>query len=439
MSSYSGQVVQAHHYSVGNVALFVALVLFARTSLRAASRVFLVIDELLPISLGTPHWTTGRLWVLRLGYYKLTRPKQKADDWAWLVDHSIQIGTQKCLVILGIRLCNLPEAGECLKHEDLEPIDIIPVDESNKQIVCQQFEMNIEKTGVPRVIVKDDGSDLTGGATLFCERHSETSTIYDIKHKTARLLKSRLEKDSRWSEFNRHAGQTKLQMLQTELAFLVPPTLTHSKARYMNLEPLVRWGRKTLAILDAPPPEVLAHCSEQRLREKLNWLLDYRQSITDWSELLALLTTAEKFVRSQGLYYGASEEVAEQLEPLVTNDTSQSLCDELVTFVKTESAKARPGERLPGSTEVLESCFGKLKALEGDQCKSGFTGLLLSLGAIVAKTSTEVIQAALESTKTKDVLDWCQTKLGKSVQSKRQQAYKSQKPRNKNRMNLGWT
>ena len=407
------------------------MVLFARTSLKAASRVFLVLEELLPISLGAPHWTTGRIWVLRLGYYKLTRPKVKADDWIWFIDHSIQIGTQKCLVILGIRLCDLPEPGECLKHEDLEPIDIIPVDESNKQIVCQQLEANVEKTGVPRAIVKDDGSDLTGGATLFCEQHSETSTIYDIKHKTARLLKRRLEKDARWSEFNRHAGQTKLQVLQTELAFLVPPTL-RSKARYMNLEPLIRWGRETLAILDAPPPEVLAHCTEKRLREKFCWLLDYRQAITDWSELLALITTTEQFVRSQGLYYGASEEVAEQLQPLVTNDTTESLYDELVAFVKTESSKAHPGERLPGSTEVLESCFGKLKALEGDQCKSGFTGLLLSIGAIVAKTTTEVVHKALESTKTNDVIDWCKKKLGQTVHSKRKQAYEPQKRRKRN-------
>jgi hypothetical protein len=41
----------------------------------------------------------------------------------------------------------------------------------------------------------------------------------------------------------------------------------------------------------------------------------------------------------------------------------------------------RIGERLPGTTEVLESCFGKLKGLEDGQSKSGFTGLVLSLGA----------------------------------------------------------
>ena len=28
-----------------------------------------------------PHATTGRMWLLRLGYYKLHAPLEQADDW----------------------------------------------------------------------------------------------------------------------------------------------------------------------------------------------------------------------------------------------------------------------------------------------------------------------------------------------------------------------
>ena len=50
---------------------------------------------------------------------------------------------------------------------------------------------------------------------------------------------------------------------------------------------------------------------------------------------------------------------------------------------------------MPGSTEVLESCFGTLKALEKDQSKGGFTGLVLGLGALLGKVTKEVVAAAL--------------------------------------------
>ena len=97
--------------------------------------------------------------------------------------------------------------------------------------------------------------------------------------------------------------------------------------------------------------------------------------------------------------------------------------DDLIAFVRSESLKARVGERLPGTTEVVESCFGKLKALEDGQSKSGFTGLVLSLGAMVSKWTVESIAEALEQCRVRDVMDWCRTKLGRSVQSQRKQAY----------------
>ena len=46
---------------------------------------------------------------------------------------------------------------------------------------------------------------------------------------------------------------------------------------------------------------------------------------------------------------------------------------------------------------MLESCFGKLKGLEDGQSKSGFTGLVLSLGAIVSKRTIETIGEALRA------------------------------------------
>jgi hypothetical protein len=71
----------------------------------------------------------------------------------------------------------------------------------------------------------------------------------------------------------------------------------------------------------------------------------------------------------------------------------------------------------------LESCFGKLKALEDGQSKSGFTGLVLSLGAMVSKWTAQSVGEALEQCRVSDLVAWCRRMLGKSVQSQRKQAY----------------
>ena len=87
------QVRAAHHtYSVGHVALCLALILSAATSLRATERVFETVRAALAMPLSCPTWSTVRLWLLRVGYYKLTRPKAPGSDWVWIVDHSIQLG-----------------------------------------------------------------------------------------------------------------------------------------------------------------------------------------------------------------------------------------------------------------------------------------------------------------------------------------------------------
>lgn len=402
--------------------MFVRLVLQGNVSLRAASRVVGIMAEEWQLSLGVPQWSTIRLWLMRVGHSKLTRPKQRADDWVWLIDHSVQIGPQKCLVILAIRLSQLPPPGECLRHEDLEPIELLPVEHSTKQTVFEQLEGATAKTGVPRAIVDDHGADLHGGVELFRQEHPETSEIYDVKHKAACLLKRRLERDARWKEFCRQVGQTKFQAQQTELAFLVPPS-QRSKARYMNLETLIRWGQGTLRLLENKPAAVLKFCTTERLEEKFGWLRVFRESLREWSEFVAVIESALDFVREEGLSPGAGRALQAMLEPLRLSASGRRLAEQLQAFVRDESSKARPGERLPGTTEVLESCFGKLKFLEKDQSKSGFTGLVLSLCALLSPTTAEVVQQSLEFSRTKDVWHWCREKLGPSVQAQRKLAY----------------
>ena len=94
-----------------------------------------------------------------------------------------------------------------------------------------------------------------------------------------------------------------------------------------------------------------------------------------------------------------------------------------MAFVRQESQKAKEGERLPGTTEVLESTFGKLKEIEGDQSKGGFTGLLLALPALLGTITADTVRSALEFAKTADVLRWIRDNLGQSHQSKRCLAY----------------
>jgi hypothetical protein len=376
-----------------------------------------------------PHFTTVRLWLLRLGYHKLHRPKEQASDWVWIIDHSNQIGQEKCLVILGVRVSQLAPPGEeyPLHLHQMEPIALEPVTVSDKEVVYRQLEANVSKTGVPRAIIDDHGGDLAGGVELFRKAHPQTIEIYDISHKAACLLKARLEHDEQWKAFAAKAGQTKCNIQQTEWAFLVPPS-QRSKARYMNLGPLIAWGVKTLAIVDNPGPEVLQYGTRERLNEKLGWLCQFRESLKDWSEMEQTIDVTVDFVRTQGLYRGAAKDLRKRLGKTSLSHTAARLGKDLTKFVAGQARQLPRGERLPACSEVIETCFGKFKTLEREQAKGGFTSLLLALAACVAERTQEVVHEALRKTKTRHVIEWIKTTLGETLGSKRRIAYQAVGP-----------
>jgi hypothetical protein len=242
-----------------------------------------------------------------------------------------------------------------------------------------------------------------------------------------RLLKRRLEKNDRWKDFCSRVGQTKFQTGQTELAFLTPPA-QRSKARFMNLASLLSWAQKTLAVLDQQPATVLKHCVPGRLEEKFGWLREFRDDLKLWMEFETISQTTFDVIRRAGYCRGASGMVAEQTREHVQSEEGETLQAELITFVASQSSGVPSGQRVPGSTEVLESSFGRWKSLEGDQQKGGFTQLVLSYAALIGGTTTELIETALKQTPWKQVQSWCASHLGVTLQSKRVTAHRSVTP-----------
>ena len=279
--------------------------MMASSSLRSLPRIFEIFQSDPDPDAHLPSARGARWWLLRMGLYALREPLEQASDWVYIIDHSIQIGTLKLCLILGIRLSDFPSPSRPLRHSDMRLLALIPTEHSNGQIVLQQLENTSKRTGIPREILSDHGSDVKSGGELFVAAHAETTLVYDAAHYGAIVLK-RLFQDC-----------------DVELA-------AHLSAR----------------------PTALRHARVEA---------------------------------------------------------------ELITFARHESASARPGERLVGSSEVEEWVFGKLKMLEGDQCSSGFTRYVLSLGGVVGDWTTTRIKEALEKTPVKLVEAWCKEHLPISV------------------------
>ena len=423
--------VAGHQFGAGVISLFADLVLKAATSQRAAAGVLKLIAPYVPGLRRTPCANAGRLWLMRLGLFELLRKKEAATDWVWIMDHTVQLGPHKCLVIVGVRLSAWRRKRTPLEHRDLSLLSLVPMEQSTAAAVAEQLEATRKKMGVaPVAVLSDEGAELKSGMALFRQQSPQARRVphvLDIKHKVAILLKRELHDDATWQSFVTRTNRTKLQTTLTELAFLVPPSL-RTKARYMNLDTLVDWGTRALAYLDDPRDLPGQAVDRKRLQQKLGWLAGYRSALAAWTELLAVAQRAVSYVRTTGYHRCAAKELKRRLLPLVRTPGGDRLQAGIVEFVREQSRGIKKGKHVLGSSEILESLLGKYKRIQGTHSKGGMTGSLLNIGAAVLRKTSDTIQKALAAVPVPAVGTWIRDNLGLTIPAQQALAFQ----RNKN-------
>jgi hypothetical protein len=374
---------------------------------------------------------------MRLGLFELLRKKEVAKDWVWIMDHTVQLGPHKCLVIVGVRLSAWRRKKAPLEHEDLSLLNLVPMEQSTGAAVAKQLEATRKKMGVaPVAVLSDEGAELKSGMALFRAQSVEARRVphlFDIKHKVAILLKRELNDDAMWQSFVTRSNRAKLQTTLTELAFLVPPSL-RTKARYMNLDMLVNWGTRALAYLDSPRDLPGQTVDRKRLQQKLGWLAEYRSALAAWAELLAVAHRAVSYVRATGYHRHAAKELKRHLLPLVRTPGGDRLQAGIVTFVREQSHRIKKGRHVLGSSEVLESLLGKYKRIQGTHSKGGMTGSLLNIGAAASRKTSDTIQKALAAVPVAAVVQWVRDNLGLTIPAQQALALQRNKYCPKNRV-----
>jgi hypothetical protein len=417
------------HHPTWCIALAVRLVTAIKLSIRSVPRALAaVLDTLTGRPTEAPMSpTTVRSWLMRLGLWALLRPLQRADDWAYLIDHTVQIGTVKCFAVVGLRLSEWPD--RCLGRDDLRLIELAPMEHSTAATVHQALHRAAERSGPPRLIVSDQGGDVLGGIDRYCRDHPGTVATCDAAHKGASQLRRSLEADERWSAFVARLGQTKAKLQQTPLACCIGPRL-RPKARFMNLAAPLRWARWCLRLLDGAPSgdgplterqrTVLEGIDAVELEARLGWLKEYREAVVEWSQWHEVIQVMVRQVRRHGIDRDTVAELRRVLDTMELGASGREVAESMLGYVADQAWVARlGGERLIGSTEVLESLFGGLKGLQGQQSESGVTGLVLVLGALASSWTPEDIERGLEATPWKAVESWVEDRIGPTVQSRR--------------------
>lgn len=410
------------HHTYGPRIISLAINLACAVGLRAAQRVMAICFDWLEVKGSIPEWTSIRTWLCRYGVGLLEEPIERAEDWILMADHSNQIGTDKVLVILGIRACDLPPIGRPLRYSDMRVLAVVPGSDWKREDVAKQYELLATRIGTPMAIVTDGAVELRESVSGLENTGKIVMMFRDFKHVAANEFKHQLEKDPQFSKFMTQLGQCRCAIQQTDLGHFNPPS-PKTKARFMNLEAILHWAEMVLWQLSRPRSKGRRGIEAKRVNKKLGWLRSFRLDIERWMRCQAVISKSLGVINEEGLYRGSGENLAAALSFMGGCEASDQMILKLVNFVSESEQQLKEGIRVPGSTEILESSFGQFKLLEGQHSKGGFTSLIAAFPALLSECTAASVKETLTRVSVKDMKEWTTKKLGQTLNSRRQEAY----------------
>jgi hypothetical protein len=333
-------------------------------------------------------------------------------------------------VILGVRLSVLRSKGYSPDHHDVQVLSVAVLTRCNGETVAAHLGTLSKRLGVPVQVVSDHGSDVLAGIRLFRRKqqdhHQRVVETYDITHGLAILLKNQLEPDERWASFVTACQSTRQQLQQTAGSFLKPPAW-RSKARFLNLESHLKWANEMLVLLQGADVATLAEQlgrgvaeTGKWLEEKLGWLREDAREVRAWSYFQKVVKVAEEEIKEAGLsrtsWRRAKDRLEGESQPV---GAEKAFRGRVLSFVREEGAKVPARQKYLGSTDVLESLFGKYKDLAAQAPCREITANVLMIPLLVTSLTADLLRQALETVRAQDVEEWLDEHLGPSPQKKK--------------------
>jgi hypothetical protein len=473
-----------HGFSLTVIQLSLRAVLAGHVSLRAMQ----VIWELFEPFFGqTPGFSSVRLWLYRVGVYLWQRRPPRQDDWIFLLDHVAEFTGGKCLLIVGVRRSALREGHFQLTHHDVTVL-YAEVMTSSTGVAIRAILGDLSAVaGVPVQVVSDHGSDVLKGERLFQAEHPDLVLTWDITHRLARLWLAAIRDDARWASFREQCRQTRTNTERTRLRFLAPPAQTGS-TRCEHFDRLTLWGADLLAYQDRgdfsavnpghvwdaaavselrdlpaelharleplrdrlhPDRATFAAAASQALggeqaeyvsavlragdmgrrefHERFGWVESFRAELQEvYVPLVRMGYAAEEQVKAEGFHgrTGRRWRAATAADWLRHGRARQFAAD-LLRYLRAEGRGRRPEEALLGTTDVLESLFGKYKQYSerGPLRELGATLLLLPLATV--HLTVDLVREALAAVRVKTLQGWQRQTFGLSTLGQHRLAFSS--------------
>ena len=382
-------------------------------SFRGVSKTLVIFQFSLNIHCKSPSYQTGLLWVKKVGYYQLQKPKEKADDWIIIVDESIGIGQEKVLVVLGIRR-SMIEFNRPLKIRDLEPLLVKSKERWTGDMIAGQLEIVKKQIGNVLYAVTDSCSTLKKGL-----REAEIKHIYDLTHSIAIVLERIYKKDNDFKEYTHKMGQMRIKLCNSRYAHLMPPN-QRSKSRFLNIDIISSWGMKALKALETTTISI-------EEREQLLWVKERQSLIEEMNNIIEAVKQISILLKTNGLSKKTKRQCISVLKHCKTGKM-KIFREHIINYLEDNIINIQKrGEHLLCSSDIIESTFGRYKNEISKNPMNGITDLALIIPALTINLSVEEIKKAIDYSTAKQLRKWNKENLCESLSVKRNLVFSKKK------------
>ena len=226
-----------HHYPAEMIALAVFIVVHAKGSLRCAAKTVAYFAKLMGWDYGQPYHATIDNWTRRMGLYALDHMERKTGKYVGIIDESIQIGREKYLLLLGVRLIEQHSHSAPLQQAEVEVLGAEVQTSWKADEVAEFIRERLDH--YPDIdlqyMVSDQDTNLLGALHQL-----GLAAVAYCSHVIMNALKKVLAAHLPLRELNAFMGTYRTQHILSERSHLCLPTLRH-KDRFLCIFLILDW------------------------------------------------------------------------------------------------------------------------------------------------------------------------------------------------------
>lgn len=407
-------------YPVALVWLCVYVYHHSVCSLRSLSEMVVAVGLMLQLKLNRPCAATVRIWINKYGYYcyclkeaeQRKQEEKKAEDrWAVIVDESVAVGQERLLVVLGVPLQQAP-LPSALTHKDVKVLFLSVAASWKGTQIAEKLKAVAERLKVV-YCVSDKGNNIMAAVRELRWYH-----VYDCTHLWAGAMEQVYKKQKDFEALIRELTALRKRWILSRYAPLLPPA-PRSKARFLNCFVQVAWMEKVKQCL---------HTLDEKATAALGFLNTYASLIEELSVLKKVVEQMALLLKAKGLNRQNLAQCFLIMEPL-QKGRPLAFKQKVLAEWQNHEQKLTAGETLLCCSDIIESCFGRLKLQLKVNSTQALTESVLSLCGYADSVSRQDVKEALNKVHMQDIEAWKKQNTIPSLQQKRREFFNKNRPK----------